>query len=98
MKNPLLLRKTLRLASDDVKASVGLPSDGMAAADLIPDARLLCRCGRPGALQSGVDLFPDQLAESVEDNLGEICFQYRRPGATGLNQELECQKAVSSMF
>jgi hypothetical protein len=53
---------------------VGLPSDGMAAADLIPDARLLCRCSRPGALQSGIDLFLDQLTQSVEDNRGEICF------------------------
>jgi hypothetical protein len=27
--------------------------------------------GRSGALQSGIDLFPNQLAESGEDNLGE---------------------------
>jgi hypothetical protein len=46
----------------------------MTATDLVPTRSLLCRRGRPGALQSGIDLFPDQLAESVEDNLGEICF------------------------
>jgi hypothetical protein len=53
---------------------VGLPGDVMAAAALILARGLLCRRGRPGALQSGIGLFPHQLAESVEDNLGEICF------------------------
>jgi hypothetical protein len=40
----------------------------------------------------------DQLAESVEDDPAENRLNIDGLGATGLNRELEGQKAVSSMF
>jgi hypothetical protein len=46
----------------------------MAAGHLIPDVYSSLSARLAGALQSGVDLFPEQLAQSVEDDLAESRF------------------------